>query len=86
MKNDYIFAYYVDLNTRTYTATARSESGSKHWKRNGIEYSTPGSVKMIIMLDNLSEDEARLEKAKFFQTMQYYGYTSRQHGCCCVSH
>jgi hypothetical protein len=75
--SDYLLAKRVNHVNRTFNATARSASGSPHWKLDkdtGV-YSTNGSVGLYVILDSLSKDEAHFEKQKFFQTMKYHGYT-----------
>lgn len=74
--SDYILAEHVNHTERTFNATARSLSGSPHWKlddNTGV-YSTTGSVGLFIVLDRLTKDQAHFEKQKFFQTMEAYGY------------
>ena len=75
--SDYVTAIFVNHTKRTFNATARSLSGSPHWKldtETGL-YKADGLVGAYVMLDSLSKDEAHFEKQKFFQTMEHRGYT-----------
>ena len=74
--NDYVTAIFVDHTNRTFNATARSLSGSPHWKLDNTtgRYQATGLVDTYVILDNLSKDQAHFEKQKFFQTMEHRGY------------
>lgn len=74
--NDYVTAVFVNHTKRTFNATARSLSGSPHWKLDLStgRYQTKGTVGAYVVLDSLSKEEAHFEKQKFFQTMEHRGY------------